>query len=151
MPPLTFFLKTSARLLAGTSLCLLFGPAAVSGDSLVCEPAHAEVEAEFRGCDSAGCCRFWFEPTRPTEDPLHRLCPDGVVRAPADHSISVAVRDRLNALLASMIHQNKQIVLHDLRQLDDGTYAAAVTVNGEDVASDTILLELRKQLSDPSR
>jgi hypothetical protein len=38
-------------------------------------------------------------------------------------------------------------VLHDLRELDDGTFAATVTVNGEDVASDPILLELRQKHS----
>ena len=82
---------------------------------------------------------------------MYRVRPDGVVQVPGDDAVSIAVRDRLNALLANMIHQAKHIVLHDLRALDDGTFAAAVTVNGEDVASDPILLELRKQLSDPSR
>ena len=56
----------------------------------------------------------------------------------------VAVRDRLNALLASMIHQAKHIVLHDLRELDDGTFAATVTVNGQALVSDPILVELRE-------
>jgi len=55
------------------------------------------------------------------------------------------MRNRLNALLANMIHQDKHIVLRDLRELDDGTFAAAVTVNGVDVASDPILLELQKK------
>ena len=56
----------------------------------------------------------------------------------------MAVRDRLNALLANMIHQAKRIVLHDLRELDDGTFAATVTVNGLAVASDPILVQLRE-------
>jgi len=66
---------------------------------------------------------------------------------PDDAAISIAVRDRLNALFANMIHQNKRIVLHDLRELNDGTFAATVTVNSEDVASDPILLELRQKHS----
>jgi len=63
---------------------------------------------------------------------------------PGDDIVSIAVRDRLNALLASMIHQNKRIVLHDLRELDDKTFAATVTVNGADVAADPMLLELQR-------
>jgi hypothetical protein len=78
---------------------------------------------------------------------LHRVRPDGVSRTPANDAISVAVRDRLNALLASMIHQHKQIILHDLRELDDGTFAAAVTVNGANLASDPILVELRANVT----
>ncbi len=73
--------------------------------------------------------------------------PDGVARMPGDDGISIAVRDRLNALLASMIHQSKRIVLHDLRELDDGTFAATVTVNGANLASDPILLELHQKLT----
>lgn len=71
--------------------------------------------------------------------------PDGVSRTPGDHAIRIAMRDRLNALLANMIHQSKHIALHDLRALDDGTFAAAITINGADVASDPILLELQKK------
>ncbi len=70
---------------------------------------------------------------------------------PGDDAGSIAVRDRLNALLASMIHQHKHIVLHDLRELDDGTFAATVTVNGVNVASDPILLELREELTGTTR
>ena len=73
--------------------------------------------------------------------------PDGVLRTPGDAAISIAVRNRLNALLADMIHQAKRIVLHDLRELDDGTFAATVTVNGVNVESDPILLELREKRS----
>jgi hypothetical protein len=110
--------------------------------------AHAEpVEAEFRGCDSAGWCRFWIEPLHPSEKSIYRVRPDGVLRIPDDAAISIAVRNRLNTLLADMIHQNKRIVLHDLRELDDGTFAATVMVNSEDVASDPILLELRQKHS----
>ena len=70
---------------------------------------------------------------------------------PADDGISIAVRDRLNALLASMIHQHKRIVLHDLRELDDGTFAATVTVNGVNLASDPILVELNEKIARASR
>ena len=66
---------------------------------------------------------------------------------PGDDAISIAVRDRLNALLADMIHQAKHIELHDLRELDDGTFTASVTVNGVNLAADPILLELRGKVS----
>lgn len=108
-------------------------------------PAPAAVEAQFRGCAAAGWCRFWIEPTRPSGQSLYCVRPDGVMRAPGDAAISIAVRDRLNALLANMIHQAKHIVLHDLRELNDGTFAATVTVNGVDLASDPALLELREK------
>jgi hypothetical protein len=71
--------------------------------------------------------------------------PDGVARMLGGAS-SIAMRDRLNALLANMIHQHKRIVLHGLRELDDGTFAATVTVNGANLAADPILLELHKML-----
>ena len=82
---------------------------------------------------------------------MYRVRPDGVVQVPRDDAVSIAVRDRLNALLANMIHQAKHIVLHDLRALDDGTFAAAVTVNGVDLASDPILLELREKVTSTIR
>jgi hypothetical protein len=103
----------------------------------------APVEAQFRGCESAGWCWFWIESAGPSAQRLQRVRPDGVVRTHGDDALAIAVRDRLNALLASMIHQHKRIRLHDMRELDDGTFAAAVTVNGADVASDPTLLELR--------
>ena len=77
--------------------------------------------------------------------------PDGVARMPGGDAISIAVRDRLNALLASMIHQHKRIVLNDLRELDDGTFAAAVTVNDSALASDPVLQELRQKLTEKLR
>jgi hypothetical protein len=76
---------------------------------------------------------------------------DGVAAAQGDDALAIAVRDRLNALLASMIHQHKRIRLHGLRKLEDGTYAAAVTVNEADVASDPTLLELRRNAGDSTR
>jgi hypothetical protein len=100
------------------------------------------VEAQFRGCEAAGWCRFWIESPDPFAQRLYRVRPDGVVRTHGDDAFAIAVRDRLNALLASMIHQHKRIRLHGVRELDDGTFAATVTVNGADVASDPTLLDL---------
>jgi hypothetical protein len=101
------------------------------------------VEAEFRGCDAAGWCRFQIDSLDPPAGSLYRVRPDAVARMPCEKTTCVAVRDRLNTLLANMIHQAKRIVLHDLRELDDGTFAATVTVNGQAVASDPILVQLR--------
>jgi hypothetical protein len=109
------------------------------------------VDAEFRGCDSAGWCAFRIEPLHPSEESLLRVRPDGAARMPGDTAISIAVRDRLNALLANMIHQSKHIELHGLHALDDGTFAATVTVNGANLASDPILLELHQKLTDTTR
>ena len=111
----------------------------------------APVEAQFRGCESAGWCLFWIESLDPLEQSLHRVRSDGVSRMPGDEAISIAMRDRLNALLANMIHQSKRIVLHDLRKLDDGTFAATVTVNGANLASDPIILELRGKATSTTR
>jgi hypothetical protein len=71
--------------------------------------------------------------------------PDGVPRTFSDEVAATAVRDRMNALLASMIHQHKRIVLHDLREAGDGAYAARVTVNEADLASDPVLRDLHGQ------
>lgn len=107
----------------------------------------APVEARFRGCEATGWCRFWIESVNPASQCLRRVRPDGVVQTHGDDALAVAVRDRLNALLASMIHQHKHILLHDLHELGDGTFAATVTVNGANVASDPMLSELRRQLT----
>jgi hypothetical protein len=139
-----FVLRAAPSLQAGALLCLLSAPTAICAQGSAA--LHDEpVEAEFRGCDSAGWCGFWIEPSRPSEQPLRRVRPDGVAQEPGDGAGSLAIRNRLNALLASMIHQNKRILLQDLRVLDDGTFAATVTVNGENVASDPILMELRRK------
>ena len=61
------------------------------------------------------------------------------------------MRDRLNALLASMVHQHKRIVLHDLREDGDGMFAATVTVNEADLASDLIVLELERKFTGTTR
>jgi hypothetical protein len=102
------------------------------------------VEAEFRGCDAAGWCRFRIESQDPASASLYWVRPDGVAHTPCEGATCVAVRDRLNALLANMIHQAKRIELYDLRDLGDGTFAATVTVNGQAVASDPILVQLRE-------
>ena len=102
------------------------------------------LEAEFRGCDAAGWCRFQIESLDLPRGLLYRVRPDGVTSAPCQGAACVAVRDRLNALLSNMIHQAKRIELHDLRELGDGTFAATVTVNGQGVASDPILVQLRE-------
>ena len=78
----------------------------------------------------------------PASGPLLRVRPAGVPLISDDEDIAIALRDRLNALLASMIHQHKRIELHDLRELDDGTFAATVTVNGVELATDPMLAQL---------
>jgi hypothetical protein len=107
----------------------------------------AAIEAQFRGCDAALWCQFWIEAPPASIEALQRVRPRGVAQ-PAASVASTAVRDRLNALLASMIHQHKRIELHDLRTDADGNATATVTVNGADVASDSGLREL---LGDPMR
>ena len=109
------------------------------------------IDVEFRGCESAGWCRFWIESLDPLATSLYRVRADGVLRTPGEDAISIAVRNRLNALLANMIHQAKHIELHDLRELDDGTFAAIVTVNGVNLASDPILLDLRTKVTGTTR
>ena len=99
-------------------------------------------EAQFRGCDAEGWCRFWIEPWNTSAGRFLRVRPDGITRLPKGDSAALALRDRLNALLAGMIHQSKRIVLHQLRELDDGTFAAEVTVNEADLADDAVLREL---------
>ena len=69
--------------------------------------------------------------------------PDAMPR-PCDGAGAIALRDRLNALLSSMIHQHKHIELRDLRELGDGSYAATVTVNGLPLADDAALTRLRE-------
>jgi hypothetical protein len=133
---------------AAAMLGLLSAPTASPAESRTPSPRSAgTLEAQFRGCDSAGWCRFWIE----SPDLLLRVRPDGVSTTPGDDAIRIAVRNRLNALLANMIHQDKHIVLHDLRELNDGTFAATVTVNSADVASDPVLLELQKKVAKTNR
>jgi len=145
-----FTINALPKLLAAAAalLAMLILPIAVRAESPVSRAGHTEpVEAQFRGCESAGLCRFWIQLLDPLAQSLHRVRPDGVLQMHTNDAISISVRDRLNALLASMIHQHKQIILHDLRELDDGTFAAAVTVNGANLASDPILVELRANVT----
>jgi len=146
---MVFVLKASANWIPAAALLgLLSGPMTIRAELPASDTGYATAaEAQFRGCESAGWCRFWIESLHPGEESLVRVRPDGVSRTPRDDAISVAVRNRLNALLANMIHQSKRIVLHDLRELDDGTFAATVTINGVNLASDPILLELRDKLT----
>ena len=138
--------KTSPSLRAAAFLGVLCAPIPICAEPPTPHAGCAEAaEAQFRGCDSAGWCRFWIEAVESSEESPYRVRPAGVLRIPDDAAVSIAVRDRLNALLANMIHQSKRIVLHDLCKLDDGTLSATVTVNGVDVASDPILLELREK------
>jgi hypothetical protein len=149
-----FVLKASPNLLVTFAALLGFWavPMTIRAEPPAPHPGHAApVEAQFRGCESAGWCRFWIELPDPLAESLYRVRPDGVSRMPGGDSISIAVRDRLNTLLASMIHQSKRIVLHDLRALGDGTFAATVTVNEANLASDPILVELREKLTGTNR
>jgi hypothetical protein len=108
--------------------------------SLATEPSGVEVR--FRGCEAAGWCRFVADLDDPGRQSVYLVVPDGVVHPIRDDTLSRVLRDRLNALLSIMIHQHKRIELHGLRLRDDGTYAAKITVNGADVASDPALVEL---------
>jgi hypothetical protein len=135
-------LLTASAALAG----LLLVPTVVRAEPAAPHAGQAApAQAQFRGCEAAGWCRFWIESADPGSQPLHRVRPNGVVRTQDGDALAVAVRDRLNALLASMIHQHKHILLHDLHELDDGTFTATVTVNGANVSSDPMLSELRPQ------
>jgi hypothetical protein len=108
-------------------------------------PAYAQsVEADFRGCDISGKCRFRVVALHSSDQTEFLVRPDGVPSPTGDAEAARRLRDRLNALLSNMIHQAKRIELHALRELDDDTFAAKVTVHGVDVASDPIILEMRK-------
>jgi hypothetical protein len=104
------------------------------------------LEARFRGCELTGWCRFWIESLDPNAQSLHRVRPNGIPQVAADDARAKALRERLGSLFSNMIHQDKQIRLLDLRELQDGTFAATVTVNGEDVASDPLVRELRERM-----
>jgi hypothetical protein len=108
-------------------------------------------EARYRGCDAEGWCLFQIESQQPLARQVVRVRPEGVAQAAASDPIALELRNRLNALLASMIHQSKQIVLRDLRPLDDGTFAAAITVNGVELAEDPLLVELGRRAGRPGK
>ena len=147
--------KTSAHLLAASAALLGFFlavPLTIRAESPAPRPGRTEpVEAEFRGCDAAGSCRFSVEPSSPGAKSLLRVRPDGVPPVSGDYGISIALRDRLNLLLSNMIHQSKHIVLLDLHELDDGTFAATVIVNDANLATDPVLLELNEKLTNTIR
>ena len=131
--------NTVARLAAGTfAFGVLCGVTSASDAERPIERIGGR-EVLFRGCDAAGWCRFVTEHSDPSAVVQYRVRPRGVAQTSGDGAAALAVRDRLNALLSSMIHQNKQIVLEGLRELDDGTFTATVIVNGIDVVPDPLL------------
>jgi len=148
-------LNASQKLMfaAGALLAIwITAPMAIGAAPLEPQAQSADpVKAEFRGCESSGWCRFWIEVQDPFAQSLYRVYPDGIPRTFDDEAVAVAMRDRLNALLASMVHQHKRIVLHDLREVGDGMFAATVTVNEADLASDLIVLELRGKITGTTR
>jgi hypothetical protein len=103
------------------------------------------VAAQFRGCDSAGWCRFWIESLDPLGQSLYRVYPDGIPETTGNQELAVAVRNRLNALMSSFVHQHKRIVLYDLRERGDGTWAANITVNESALGEDPALQALRER------
>jgi hypothetical protein len=149
--PLRRFALEASRCWSVAFVGLALLPPAI-GEPLAPGPMPTEaVDVQFRGCQPPGWCHFWIETPDPLAQPLLRVRPEGVSPVPAGNLGAVAVRDRLNALLAGMIHQHKRIVLHGSRRLEDGTYLAVVRVNGMDVASDPVLLELLESRTGASR
>ena len=146
-----FMPRTTLNLLAtsAAAICLLIAPAS-QADSAAKENG-GPVEAEFRGCVSAGWCRFWIDSSNSLADSMVRVRPAGIAQSSGGDATSIAVRNRLNALLSNMIHQAKHIVLHDLHELDDGTFTASVTVTGVNLAADPILVELREKAARATR
>lgn len=140
------FLPESARplLCSAALLSILCIAMAVRADSTEPTAIRSEpVAAQFRGCDSAGWCRFWVESLDPLAQSLHRVYPEGMPETDGDKALAVAVRDRLNALMSSFVHQHKRIVLYGLRERGDGSWAANVTVNESDLSEDPVLQALR--------
>ena len=107
--------------------------------------ATTGVPAQFRGCESAGWCKFWVDPRDTQDEPLHRVRPRGIPEMRGNDTVSIAVRDRLNTLMSSFVHQHKRIVLHDLRQTGDGAYEANITVNEAPLSEDPPLRQLSAQ------
>ena len=103
------------------------------------------VPAQFRGCDAAGWCRFWIEPRNALEEPVRRVRPLGIPEMRGGDTVSLAVRDRLNALMSSFVHQHKRIVLYKLREAGDGTWTADITVNESPLTEDPPLQNLSAQ------
>lgn len=137
-------LKMLSRLLL---LAAMFGPLMlrmeVYAESL--DPALKQagpVSAQFRGCESAGWCRFWIESLDPLAQSLHRVYPQGIPETDGNEELAVAVRNRLNALMSSFVHQHKRIVLYGLRERGDGNWTANITVNEAALEEDPALREL---------
>ena len=89
--------KASSNLLASSAalLGLLCVPMAVRAEPSAPHPRHAApVEAQYRGCESTGWCRFWIEPRKPFEESVHRVRPEGLGRLRDDDAVSIAMRDR---------------------------------------------------------
>ena len=134
-------LLSAAMLICSTSVSVTTLHAAPTDAAKI----HAgPVEAHFRGCQSAGWCHFWIDSLSGTPPASYRVYPDGIPRR-SDETHSIAIRDRLNALLVNMIHQYKRIELRDLRGVGDGLFSAIIIVDGNDVASDPIVLELQEK------
>lgn len=128
-----------SSLLCATAVGFLLLPASIRAAS------PDPVPAQFRGCNSADGCRFWVEPRNALEEPVRRVRPDGIPSPQGQNTVSIAVRDRLNALMSSFVHQHKRIVLYDLRELGDGTFAATITVNESPLAQDPVLDALQEK------
>ncbi len=137
-------LAVAAALFSASALLDLLSHATAYGaQSGTSEVSHPDlVLAKFRGCETARTCRFWIESSIPLNESLHVVRPNGVSTGKEGDASALAVRDRLNFLLSDMIHQHKRIELQDLRELDDGAYAATIKVNGMDLSADPILKDL---------
>jgi hypothetical protein len=125
-----------------------FAIAVLGGAFLLSSAGHAAapgISAQFRGCESTGWCKFWLDPRDTREEPLHRVRPLGIPEMRGNDDVSIAVRDRLNALMSSFVHQHKRILLYDLRPAGDGTYEASITVNEAPLTEDPPLQELAAQ------
>lgn len=108
--------------------------------------ATPAAQVAFRGCDDTRSCRFALASSSAIHGELIRVVPDGVGWRDADDATARAVRDRLNALLSSMIHQHKRVQLHGLRSTQGNGHAARITVNGADVADDSVLIGLTRRV-----
>lgn len=96
--------------------------------------------AQFRGCD-VRVCRFMIAAEDTSRAQRIDVHPRGVVAGDTP-TRALAIRDRLNALLSSMIHQHKRIELVDMHGREDGSFDAMIVVNGENVAHDPMLLRM---------
>ena len=135
-------LALAQRIAVGTLCCLI--QSHVPAGSVSAPDQEQVQEAQFRGCESAGWCRFKVVAGEPG-DALVRVRPRGVAYPVEQIDHAIGVRDRLNALLSDMIHQAKRIELHGLRRLADGTSSAMITVHGIDVSDDAEIQALGRK------